>query len=72
VQEQDPTIVKTGMMDGRRSEFTGTRTFGAPIHGYRATALSIDRRIRVVCRCSESQWESLKPAFEKAIASVSK
>ena len=72
VQEQDPTIVKTGLTDGRRSEFTGARTFGAPIHGYRATVLSIDRRIRVVGQCSESQWESLKPAFEKVIASVSK
>ncbi len=72
VKEQEHSIVKTALADGRKSEFTGTPTFGAPIHGCRATVLSIDRRIRVVCQCSESQWASLKSAFDKVIASVKK
>ncbi len=72
VKEQEPTVVKTSMTDGRRSEFTGTPTFGPAIHGYRTTVLSMDHRIRVVCQCTESQWASLKPVFDKVIASVKK
>lgn len=72
VEEKEVEIVKTGFTNGRRAEFTGKKTFGAPIHGYRATALGIDLRIRVVCSCPESEWAALKPAFEKVIESVAK
>ncbi len=70
VQEKQPVAVPTGLSDARRSEFTGTRTFGGSIHGYRVTALSSDKRIRVVCQCLESEWEALKPAFDKVIESL--
>jgi len=70
VQEQEPLPINTGFGDSRKSEYAGRRTFGGSIHGYRVTALSPEKRIRVVCQCSESEWESLKPAFDKAIKSV--
>jgi hypothetical protein len=70
VTEQEPAIVKTGFPDARKSEFSGTKTFGGTIRGYRVTALSTDKRIRVVCECPESEWEALKPAFDKAIESM--
>jgi hypothetical protein len=70
VEEDEPTVVKSGMGEGRKSEFEGEKSFGSPIHGYRATFLSLKRCIQVVCRCSEADWETLKPAFEKVIASV--
>jgi hypothetical protein len=70
VKEQKPAPVKTGLIDARRSEFTGKKTFGGAIHGYRVTCLSSMKRIRVVCQCPESEWEALKPAFDKVIESV--
>jgi hypothetical protein len=70
VTEKKPVVVRTGFPDSRQSEFTGTRTFGGAIRGCRVTALGANRRIRVVCQCPESEWEALKPAFDKAIESV--
>lgn len=70
VTEEKPVLVKTGFPDARKSEFSGTKTFGGTIRGYRVTALGTDKRIRVVCECPESEWEALKPAFDKAIESV--
>ncbi len=62
--------MKTGFPDARKSEFSGSKTFGGKIRGCRVTALSSHKRIRVVCECPESEWEALKPAFDKAIESV--
>jgi hypothetical protein len=70
VTEQKPVVVKTGYPDARKSEFTGSKTFGGAIRGCRVTALGPNRRIRVVCQCPEAEWEALKPAFDKAIESV--
>jgi hypothetical protein len=70
VKEEKPVPVRTGFPDARKSEFSGTKTFGGTIRGYRVTAMSTDKRIRVVCQCPESEWEALKPAFDKAIQSV--
>jgi len=68
--EQASVAVATQLGDSLKSEFTGTGLLGGAFHGYRVTALSRDKRIRVVCRCSEAQWQSLQPAFDKMIASV--
>jgi hypothetical protein len=71
VKEKAPVAINTGLGDGRKSEYTGSETFGGDIHGYRATALSLNLQIRVVCKCSENQWNALKPVFDKVIESVS-
>jgi hypothetical protein len=71
VQEQKAAPVKTGIPEARKAEFTGNKTFGGSIHGYRVTALSTQRRIRVVCQCPEAEWTSLKPAFDKIIETLS-
>ncbi len=70
VTEEKPVPVKTGFPDARKSEFSGAKTFGGAIRGCRVTALSNTKRIRVVCECPESEWEALKPAFDKAIESA--
>ncbi len=72
VKEKTPEPVPTGLTDARKAEFAGKTTFGGSIHGYRTTALSSTKRIRVVCKCPESQWEELKPAFDKIIPSLTK
>jgi hypothetical protein len=71
VKEQTPVPVTTGFGDSRKSEYTGTKALGGARHGYRVTALGRDLRIRVICECPESEWASLKPAFDKVIESVS-
>ncbi|MBN2578340.1 MAG: hypothetical protein JXB10_05055 [Pirellulales bacterium] len=71
VVEQESVPIVTGLGDGRKSEYTGSSTFGGKKHGYRATALARDYQIRVICECPESEWESLKPAFDKVIESLS-
>jgi hypothetical protein len=72
VTEKAPVAVNTGFGDARKSEYTGSKTFGGDIHGYRATTLGRDLEIRVICECSEDQWNALKPIFDKVIESVSK
>jgi hypothetical protein len=71
VSEDKPVPVKTGFSDARKSEFKGAKTFGGAIRGCRVTALGVDKRIRVVCQCSDSEWDALKPAFDKAVESLS-
>jgi hypothetical protein len=59
-----------GMGEGRRSMFTADQTFGGKIFGYRATLLTGDRRITVLCTCPAGNWQTLKPGFEKVISSL--
>lgn len=59
-----------GMGEGRRSMFTADQTFGGKIFGYRATLLTGDRRITVLCTCPSSNWNTLKPAFENVVSSL--
>jgi hypothetical protein len=70
VKEQDPVEVETGMRGAKKAEFTGTKTFGGEIHGYRVTALGRDYRFRVVCRCDKDQWQALQPVFDKVIPTL--
>jgi len=59
-----------GIGEGRRSIFIADQTLGGKIFGYRATLLTGDRRITVVCSCPATNWKALKPAFEKVIESL--
>jgi hypothetical protein len=70
-QEREPKAFQSkGMGEGRRSMFTADQTFGGKIFGYRATLLTGDRRITILCTCPASNWNTLKPGFEKVIASL--
>ena len=70
VEEKEPVVVQTGLGEGRKSEFQGKSAFGAETRGYRVTTLSRDYRIRVVCKCPASEWDALRPAFDKVIESL--
>ena len=70
-EEQPAQPIKTNIGEGRISEFTAAGSFGGKIRGYRATALTRDRRVTVICTCPERDWETLKPAFTKVIGSLS-
>jgi hypothetical protein len=72
VKEKAAAFVGTAVNDARKAEFSGESTFGGSIHGYRVTALTPDRRIRIVCQCPEGEWKSLQPAFDKIILTLSR
>jgi hypothetical protein len=69
-EEQEARPVQTALGEGRIAEFTATGSMGRKLRGYRATVLSRDRRITAMCSCPVSEWETLKPAFEKVIGSL--
>lgn len=61
--------------DARVSEWTGSEKgplgMGTvKVHGYRATILGGERRVSAVCRCNDSDWAALKPAFWTVITSL--
>lgn len=69
--EREPkTFQSKGIGEGRRSTFIADQSLGGKYYGYRATLLAGDRRITVVCSCPANNWQALKPAFEKVIASL--
>jgi hypothetical protein len=70
-EEREAKAFKSkGLGEGRRSTFIASQPMVGKIFGYRATLLSGDRRITVVCTCPATNWQTLKPAFEKVIASL--
>lgn len=69
-QEESPAVVETAIGRGRKSKFTGSGSFGGKLHGYRATVLSRDLRIAIVCKCSDSDWKVVQPVFDKVIDSL--
>ena len=52
------------------AEFTAKPLFGAAIRGYHATVLHEYHQFTIVCRCTESQWKTLKPAFMHSISTL--
>jgi hypothetical protein len=68
-EENKPDFVNTRFGKVARSEFKGVKGLGK-VHGYRATALAGQTSFDVMCQCSEGNWEMLRPAFERAIASL--
>jgi hypothetical protein len=68
-EEDKPTFVNTRFGKVARSEFKGVKGLGK-VRGYRATALAGQTSFDISCQCSEAHWEMLRPAFERAIASL--
>ena len=56
--------------DSRLNEWTGVGDTGAKMHGYRVTMLTKDKMVTLVCRCRETDWKTLQPAFVNVIHSV--
>jgi hypothetical protein len=64
-KEEAAVTVLTKMGKGRRSVYTdGSR------RGYRATVLLHRTALDVFCECRESDWDTLRPAFEHVIESL--
>lgn len=71
-QEGPATLLRPKLGEAAKAEFTASSSFGSPLHGYRATILTNNYRYRVVCECAESDWKTLKPAFDRVIDSFAK
>src|SRR5262249_22521250 len=69
-EESKPVFVNARFGKIARSEFKASKGMGLKVHGYRATALAGMTSFDIVCECWEGNWEMLKPAFERAIASL--
>ncbi len=64
-KEEPAVSVMTKLGKARRSAYTdGSR------RGYRATVLLRQTALDIFCECRESDWETLRPAFEHVIESV--
>jgi hypothetical protein len=59
-----------GLSEGRKAIFIADQALGGKIYGYRATLLTGDRRISIITTCPATNWQALKPAFDKVIASL--
>lgn len=66
-KESEPVPFQGDKMgEGRLATFTakgGGLVFAPDLQGYRATFLTNDRRITILCHCPETEFEKLKPAF---------
>jgi hypothetical protein len=69
-EESNPEFVNARFGRIPRSEFKASTGLGPRVHGFRATALAGMTSFDVVCQCNEGNWEMLRPAFERAIASL--
>ncbi|HEV3164772.1 MAG TPA: hypothetical protein VGZ22_12155, partial [Isosphaeraceae bacterium] len=61
-REKAPRVANTGLGEARTSEFTASGSFGTKIRGYRATALTNDKSVMIVCQCPNTDWKRLRPA----------
>lgn len=66
-KEGDPQVVTAKVGDGRVARFSAS---GGKVLGYRATFLTQNRRLTVMCSAPRSQWANLDQAFEHVIKGV--
>ena len=70
-KERDAKVCKSKSLgEGRKAIFVADGSFGAKVYGYRATFLSNDKRITVLCQCPAADWKTLRPAFDTVIESL--
>ena len=69
-QEQAAFTIRAGIGDARKSEFTARQGIGTKLHGYRATALTTNKGVHILCHCTEANWKTLQPAFDEIILSL--
>ena len=60
-----PLVLDCKLGPARVSEFTARSAFGTDQHGYRGTIIGHNKSLNVICICKESDWATLKPAFDK-------
>ncbi len=69
-EETAPQKLEHHLGDALIAEFTAKPLFSRAIHGFHATVLDEFHQLTIVCRCTESEWEALKPAFQHVISTL--
>jgi hypothetical protein len=69
-EESAPQKLDHKLGDALIAEFTAKPMFSAAIRGYHATVLHGYHQFTIVCRCTKSEWETLKPAFDHVISTL--
>jgi DNA-directed RNA polymerase subunit RPC12/RpoP len=69
-EESAPQKLNHLLGDALISEFTATPMLSDAIRGYRATVFHNFHQFNILCRCTESEWEILNPAFKHVISSL--
>jgi hypothetical protein len=67
--ETAPIVYRCKIGDSRKSEFKSS-SIGGSIRGYRATSLTLNHGVLLYCTCAPSDWEDLKPAFDRILESL--
>jgi hypothetical protein len=63
-------MVAKGLGEGRRSIFIADETLGAKVFDYRATLVTGDRRVTVICFFPATNWTALEQAFARISESM--
>lgn len=69
-KESDAVTIRSAIGDTRKSEFTARQGIGTKLHGYRATALTTNKGVHILCQCTEANWKTLQPAFDEILVSL--
>ncbi len=69
-KEQKPIAFSTRLGDCRKSEFTARSGSARKLRGYRATGLTTNKGVHILCQCTDANWKSLQPAYDQILASL--
>jgi hypothetical protein len=69
-KEQEPVAYRAPLGDCRKSEFTARSGAARKLRGYRATALTRDKGVHILCQCTDANWKTLQPAYDHILASI--
>lgn len=69
-KEQEPVAFEAPLGDCRKSEFTARSGAARKLRGYRATALTRDKGVHILCQCTDANWKTLQPAYDHILASI--
>jgi hypothetical protein len=63
-------VYQCGLGDGRKSEFVARSGFTTRLRGYRATTMTTNKGVHILCQCTDGNWKTLQPAFDKILESM--
>ena len=69
-KEQEPVAFQAPLGDCRKSEFTARSGAARKLRGYRATALTRDKGVHILCQCTDANWKTLQPAYDHVLSSI--
>jgi hypothetical protein len=69
-KEQEPIAYHAPLGDCRKSQFTARSGVAGKLRGYRATVMTRDKGVHILCQCTDANWKTLQPAFDRILDSI--